>query len=302
MDLYKLKTFRTVATLLNFNQAAKTLNCAQSTISAQIKSLEDEIGVLLFKRIKKKVILTKAGEKLLDHSYKLLSFEEEALADIKGEKKDPSGIIRLLVSEVIASSYFPIILPRFLAKYPTTHFDISNCSANTLENELQIGSVDLAFMISESINVSTLKCETILTDQLVMVTHPEHPLAAMKKIDIRHLHHQTVFLPRTGCGYGLPFRQLLDVNIAKPLSIIDFTSVTAVKKCVQQGAGISILPRNSIKKELQKNQLVELDWISQLKTSVLMVWHKDKRISNLLHAFMDMTRELKINNPPVNFP
>jgi DNA-binding transcriptional LysR family regulator len=68
MDLYKLKTFRTVAILLNFNQAAKTLNCAQSTISAQIKSLEDEIGELLFKRIKKMVVLTDAGEKMLDYT------------------------------------------------------------------------------------------------------------------------------------------------------------------------------------------------------------------------------------------
>ena len=68
MDLYKLKTFRTVAAFLNFNRAAKSMNCAQSTISVQIKSLEDELGILLFKRTKKRVALTDAGEKMLGYA------------------------------------------------------------------------------------------------------------------------------------------------------------------------------------------------------------------------------------------
>ena len=109
MDLYKLKTFRTVGVFLNFNKAAKVLNCAQSTISSQIKSLEEEIGELLFKRIKKKVLLTEAGEKMLFYANKLLSLEEEALADISS-KKNPTGTIRLMVPESIAANYFPNLI------------------------------------------------------------------------------------------------------------------------------------------------------------------------------------------------
>ena len=66
MDLYKLKTFRTVGVFLNFNKAADVLNCAQSTISAQIKSLEEEIGELLFKRIKKEGRINRGWRKVLD--------------------------------------------------------------------------------------------------------------------------------------------------------------------------------------------------------------------------------------------
>jgi DNA-binding transcriptional LysR family regulator len=292
MDLYKLKTFRTVAILLNFNQAAKTLNCAQSTISAQIKSLEDEIGELLFKRIKKMVVLTDAGEKMLDYTYKLLSIEEEALADITG-KRVPAGSIRLMVSEVIASCYFPSIISEFITKYPTINFDISNCSANSLEHELQIGSVDIAFLISESINSSNLVSEIILKEELIIVSSPDHPLAGIKQVDISNLQSQTIFLPKAGCGYGLSFRQLLDANIAKPLSIIEFTSIEAIKNCVMKGIGLTILPKNSVRKELHKNRLTEIDWISDFETSVLMVWHKDKRISEALRAFMEIIRRLK---------
>lgn len=294
MDLHKLKTFRTVATLLNFNQAAKTLNCAQSTISAQIKSLEDELGQLLFKRIKKMVILTDAGEKMLDYTYKLLSIEEEALADVTG-KKEPVGTLRLMVPETIVSSYFPSVIEEFIRIYPTIDFDISNCASNSLEHELQIGSVDIAFIISESINSSSLKSEIVLKERLIIVSSPDHPFAEMKQINIGDLQSETIFLPKAACGYGLSFRQLLDANIAKPLSILEFTSIETIKKCVIKGLGLTILPKNSVQKEIQKNRLIKLDWKSDVETSVLMIWHKDKRISDTLHAFMEIIRKLKTN-------
>jgi len=75
-----------VAAFLNFNQAARYLNCAQSTVSNQIKSLEDEMGNLFFKRTGKKVQLTPARKKMIVYANKLLSREQEAIADITGRK------------------------------------------------------------------------------------------------------------------------------------------------------------------------------------------------------------------------
>jgi len=71
----------------------------------------------------------------------------------------------------------------------------------------------------------------------------------------------------------LSFRQLLDANIAKSLSILELTSIEAIKKCVIKGLGLTILPKNSVQKELHNNRLVELGWSNDLETSVLMVWH-----------------------------
>ena len=292
VDLHKLKTFRTVATFLNFNQAARTLNYAQSTISAQIKSLEDEIGVLLFKRIKKKVVLTDAGEKMLDYAQTLLSIEKEALADLAG-KKEPVGTIRLRVPEAIAATYFPFVIKEFLTLYPTINFDISNCSAGSLENELQIEAVDLAFIVSESINASSLNCEIVLTEKLVIVSSPDHALADLNFVDAGSLQSQTIFLPKAGCGYGLSFRQMLNTNIAKPASIIEFTSIETIKKCVMQGTGLTILPQKSVQNEIDNNRLIPLNWVSDLQTSIVMVWHKDKKISQVQHDFMQLIRKLQ---------
>ena len=278
MDLYKLKTFRTVGVFLNFNKAAKVLNCAQSTISAQIKSLEEEIGELLFKRIKKKVVLTEAGEKMLFYANKLLSIEEEALADISS-RKNPSGTIRLMVPESLAANYFPYLIQEFLISYPTINFEISNCSQSGLEIELRSESVDLAFLFSESADFLNLNSEKIFREKLVVISSQKNPLADKKIVDVTDLHSQTLFLPKAGCGYGLLLRQLLNTDITKPSSIIEFTSVEAIKKCVMNGTGIAVLPVKSIQKEIHNKQIVELNWMSDLEVWVVMLWHKDRRIS-----------------------
>jgi DNA-binding transcriptional LysR family regulator len=66
-------------------------------------------------------------------------------------------------------------------------------------------------------------------------------------------------LPKAGCGYGLLFRQLVNTDITKPSSIIEFTSIEAIKKCVINGIGIAVLPAKSIQKEIRKEQIVELN-------------------------------------------
>jgi len=118
-------------------------------------------------------------------------------------------------------------------------------------------------------------------------------LADKKIVDATDLHSQTVFLPKAGCGDGLLFRQLVNTNITKPSSIIEFTSIEAIKKCAMSGTGIAVLPVNSIQNEIHNGQLVELNWIRDLETPVVMIWHKDRRISEVLQNFMELIRKLK---------
>jgi DNA-binding transcriptional LysR family regulator len=268
------------------------MNFAQSTISAQIRSLEEEIGELLFKRIKKRVVLTEAGEKMLFYANKLLSIEEEALADISSKKNHP-GTIRLMVPESIAANYFPALIQEFSITYPAINFDISNCSQSGLEIELRSESVDLAFLFSESADFLNLNSEIIFREKLVVISSPKNPLATKKKIDATDLHSQTLFLPKAGCGYGLLLRQLVNTDIAKPSSIIEFTSIEAIKNCILNGTGIAILPAKSIQQEIHNKQFVELNWMSNLEIPVVMLWHKDRRISEALRTFMDLIRKLK---------
>lgn len=291
MDLHKLKTFKTVAAFLNFNQAAHYLNCAQSTVSSQIKSLEEEIGELLFRRAGKRIQLTTAGEKMVGYANKLLAIEKEAIADITGTKAPP-GTVSLRGPEAIIDGYFPTLIQAILVQHPTVQFDISNCLESNIENELQIENVDLAFIFSDYISSANLITEKIFTEQLILTALPTHPLAGKNRVDASDLYGETLIFLKTGCGYGLPFRQLLNTHIVNPVSIIEMTSVEAIKKCVKNGMGLTILPEISVRKEIQNKELVALNWIKDLATPILMVWHKDKRVSEVLGSFMQLARQL----------
>jgi len=160
MDLQKLKTFRTAATLLNFNRAAEVLNYAQSTISAQIKALETEVGVSLFARRGKKVLLTDAGAKMVVYADKLLAMEDEALADVTG-RRESAGVLALRAPQTISTYYLPQVLAQFQRRFPQIRLDVSSCAFYGLERELQIGTVDLAFLLAESVQAANLEAELL---------------------------------------------------------------------------------------------------------------------------------------------
>jgi DNA-binding transcriptional LysR family regulator len=197
-----------------------------------------------------------------------------------------------MVPESLAANYFPNLIQEFLIFYPTINFEISNCSQNDLEVELRSESVDLAFLFSESADFLNLNSEIIFREKLAVISNPENHLVAKKKVDVAALHSQTLFLRKAGCGYGLLLRQLVNTDIAKPSSIIEFTSIEAIKKCVLNGTGIAVLPEKSIQKEIKSGEVVELNFIGHLETSVVMVWHKERRISEVLQKFMQLSRNL----------
>lgn len=289
MDLCKLKTFRMAAVLLNFNKAAEALSLAQSTVSAQVKSLEDELGEFLFKRIQKKVMLTEAGETMLFYANKMLAIEEEARVSI-ANRQNPAGTIRLLVPEAVSSNHLHQVIRVFLHSNPRVSFDISNCSQSGLENELRTESVDLAFVFTHHIDSINLHSEVVLTENFTVVrgreyTHPKH-----LKADISILDGKTILLPKAGCGHGLLLRQMLNLDIAKPASVIESTSIESIKRYLLNNECIAVLPRSSIQNEISNQQIVELNWTSRLDIEVVMVWHKNRTIASPLADFMSLIR------------
>lgn len=292
MDLGKLKTFRMAAVLLNFNKAAEVLNIAQSTVSTQIRSLEDELGELLFKRVHKKIMLTEAGEAMLFYADKMLNLEKEARDNISN-KACPTGTLRLLAPEAIAANYLTPLIKNLLISHPKVNFDISNCSLSGLENELRTESIDLAFIFSSHIDSACLKSEVIMQVEFSMVTKTDSKLAKKKRLDVSDLNEKILLLPKAGCGHGLMIKQMLGLDIATPSSIMEFTSIEAIKQYVLANDSIAILPKVSIQNEMLQQKLIELAWMNELTMDLIMVWLKQRTIFPLLNDFMILGRQMK---------
>jgi len=289
MDLQRLQTFRTVATLMNFNQAAEVLHYSQSTVSAQIKTLENEIGILLFKRIGKSVRLTEAGAKMLVYADKILAIKEEAVAEVTGRNM-VTGLLTLRMPQTVATHYLPHILCDYQPRFPGVRLDITSCALHTLEHELRIGIVDLAFLFADTIGAKNLECELLRVEPLAIVTHPSHPLATKKSVDFKDLEGQVLLLPKSDCGYRMGFEQELATEKVTPATLIEMNSIEAIKQTIIAGIGVTIIPEIAIRSDVAKGKIVKVCWKDDLETGVLMIHYKDKWRSPAVEAFMNTMR------------
>ncbi len=291
MELRYLKTFQKVATLASFSRAAENLHFAQSTVSAHIKSLEDELGIPLFDRLGRQIILTSAGELLLNQSKRLLAIEEETLAEITS-LSDPKGSLTLRVPQTISTCFLPPVLANFQNEFPNVRIEIIGCTFN-VERELKAGTIDLAFLLADPLDGDNLHIESLGTEPLLLVTNPLNRLAKKGSINLKDINGQTLLLSKTDCSYRKGFEKLLDEKRVNPASIMEFNSIEAVKQSVIAGAGITILPRIFVNDDIKSGRLAVLKEDSvPHETSLLMIWHKDKWISPILKAFIESARDI----------
>ncbi|MHC1743252.1 MAG: LysR family transcriptional regulator [Syntrophobacteraceae bacterium] len=290
MELRQLKTFVTVAQHLNFNRAAQTLNYAQSTISTQIRLLEEEFGKPLFDRLGKTIVLTEAGQVLLRYAGKMLDIEQETRTQVAGHE-ETQGSITIRAPQSISTYLLPPVIKAFMARFPRVGLDISSC-AQTVQQELRSGIIDLAFLLADSIHERDLIADALRFEELVLVAGPDHPLTGLSSVAVRDLADHSVLLPKQDCSYKMLFEQMLAEEQAAPASKMEFNSVETIKQCVQQGVGVALLPAMAIRREIAERNLVRLPWAERdLETAVLMIRHKDKWISPVLSVFMDLVKE-----------
>jgi DNA-binding transcriptional LysR family regulator len=196
MEIRQLKTFVAVADLLSFTKASQKLYLAQSSVSAQVKALEEELDVKLFDRIGRRILLTDAGRKLYAYARRMEEMTREIRSEFSSDQY-VQGALTLRVPETLASVYMPAVIERFHKKHPKVRLQLINCSDERLREELNSGRIDLAFLLTDSIHWKAVNVKHLRTEKLVFVAGPAHPLSRQKKIALASLAGQTLLLPRT---------------------------------------------------------------------------------------------------------
>jgi len=292
VEIRQLKSFRTVANFLSFNKAAVKLNYAQSSISAQIQALEEDLGVQLFDRLGKRIQLTETGTLLLQYANKILDLVDETQSTLTGDL-EPLGSLTVRIPESFGVHRLPAVLKAFHAKFPNVELNFITCALEGLAKDLRKGVTDLAFLLAEGISAPDLEVETLGFESVVLVAGPDHPLSAKRSVHTRDLARQTILLSRVDCSYRKPFEQILKHEEVDKFNKVEFNSVEVIKHSVMAGFGISILPEIAVAEEVRQRKLVILPWSEgAIEVAVLMIWFRDRWISPTLRAFMDVTRKL----------
>lgn len=290
MNLQHLETFRIVAQELSFIRASQILNFAQSSISAHIQSLENELGVRLFDRRGKHVSLTDAGTRLLTYAQKILNLTHVAKAQVVGEHKS-TGTLKVGIFESLSNYRLLPVIKRFNRMYPNVELKLISIDVNNINQALN-QDVDISLIIEMSVQFESLIVKPLVGENIILLAHPEHRLTNREYLQKTELINETLLLTEPGCKYRQLFERSLHMDGGVTLRKMEFNSVEAIKKSVIHNLGIAVLPEMSVLQEINVGRLVRLNWeITNEQMFSQLIWHKDKWISPVIQSFIDITYE-----------
>ena len=288
MTINQLHTFMEIAELGSFTAAANTLGYAQSTVTMQIKQLEEELDVILFERLGKSVVLTTAGEKLLVHAEKMQQLEREILADVPATQ-EPGGILKLGVSESLCYKRFPHVLLEYKKKYPKVDIRLSFVTHDTFPDLLKKGSLDLVYTLNPLIERDDLVTLLKETETLGFYASPGHPLARKKRITEEDLADVPLLLT----GHNCNFRKLLLADLEKcgivPQVALETSSKEILKQFAINELGVAFIPDMATEAEVQAKALKKLNWKGNpFPIYSQLIIHKDKHISKAIRGLTEI--------------
>ncbi len=290
MDLHKLRTFSVVAVEGNITRAARRLSTSQPAVSKQLAELEDAVGTALFHRLPRGVRLTEAGQILHRHAARIFAAESAAEAELAELSGLTRGRLSIGASTTIGSYLIPHVFSAFHREYPqvTLELEIANTSviqAMVLDDRLDLGLTE-GFVAREQ-----LAAEVIHYDEMVAIAAPGHPLLARQGVRAREL----VSVPFISRERGSGTRDVIEAALAalgvalEPVMALGSTE--AIKNVVAGGAGVAVVSRLAVERELAAGQLVAIEVRDlSIRRALHMVRLGGKRESPAVEAFIRMLR------------
>ncbi|MDQ0590006.1 LysR family transcriptional regulator [Variovorax paradoxus] len=250
MEVADLATFAAVARCEGITRAAKELHTVQSNVTNRIKALEDEVGVQLFERHSRGVVLTSAGQRLLPYAARAAALLQEATA-ITREDGEAKGTLTIGTMETTVAVRLPPILAAFGAQCPAVQLVVKTGPTADLLEKVLASDVDAAF-VAGPVDHPELKVERAFEEELVLVTSRRWPDLSALRNDPSPI---TALLFRTGCSYRQRLEQLL-AQIGKPsFKRLEFGSLDGILGCVAADVGISLLPKQVVDRYPSQSEL-----------------------------------------------
>ncbi len=290
MTLTQLETFMEIAISKSFTVAANKLGYAQSTVTTQIKQLEDELGTQIFERLGKTVVLTPAGEKLLTYAQKILQLEREIHLEVS-QTDEPCGEFKIGISESLCYNRLPGILMDYKERFPKVDIRLSFVLHDTFPTMLKKGEVDLVYTLNPCINDDGLTKLYEKKESLGFYVSPSHPLAD-KKINEKDLDGVPLFLTAQNCSFRkMLFDDLADYGIT-PNIALSISSKEILKQFAINGLGIAFIPDMTAAEEVKNGTLKKLEWTgNEFRIYSQIFIHKDKKMNKAIEGFLEALGE-----------
>ena len=297
MDIRNVKTFVMVAEFKSFTKAAENLNYVQSTVTAQIKQLEKELGYTLFDRIGKKISLTVMGESFLKIAYELLQISERA-ENLNASSPDIKGVLRIGVSESLLISVFKDVIPEFKSRFKNIDLRIRSGHTVELLEQLKHNNLDLIYVSKSKNSDPDLKCYYARKESSVFVSATDYEKISGKSIAEENIFkHNFIVTEREGMYYSTLSKLAAEKNTTVN-DWIEVDNVIVIMELVKKGLGIGFLPEYLVYDEIKAGNLKEIkvDEISEAYYSQI-ICHKDRWVTPFM---LELINILKTTRPENN--
>ena len=245
MELRQIKYFLKAKELLNFTEAAKVLNISQSTLSQQIKQLENELNVPLFNRIGKRIILTEAGEMFSEYALQSLNKANEGLLLLKDLNNINTGKITIGVIYSMRILFAKALI-QFAKLYPNIKVQVVFGTTKDLLEKLNTHHFDFILNFHEGVEHPHLKYQTLLNSRMVLVTAKKSSLANKSSISLNEVAELPLALPFSGYSTIQFFVDAFNQKNLKPNICMEINDIPTLFEIVKTGHWHTILSDTSV--------------------------------------------------------
>jgi len=291
-----MKTFKTIVDLGSFTKAAEELQYAQSTITAHIQSIEEDLGVPLFNRVGKKFILTEVAQELYSYVVDILNSYSK-IKNISVNSDDIKGNLRIGASETLTIYRLGPVLSEYREKYPNVSLSLINDNCIKMREKLCLGEIDLAIVLEPKVRDEKLSVKKLCEEEIVFIGPLQGKIKTLSKDFKNIIEKETVILTEKDCSLRRFFEGYLKENNITCKNILELSNMEAIKQCVISGLGISFLPNISV------NNLIEQSKIDRISSEEIiflaqLAYLKNKWLSPAEEKFIDLLQKYFINKNP----
>jgi DNA-binding transcriptional LysR family regulator len=287
VQIESLKVYCDLAETESFTKSAQINGVTQSAVSQQISSLERHFKSILIERSKKKFRLTREGQMLYDYSKRILNQYEELQSHLQELKDIVSGTIRVSTIYSIGLHDLPPYLKKFLKTYPTVNVHVEYRRVNQVYEDVLGNVVDVG-LVAYPGKDARIEVVPLRKDQLVLICHPQHPLAKNKAVRLAQIHG----LKFVAFEPDIPTRKAIDKVLREAAvevqTVMEFDNIETVKRAVEIDAGISIVPQTTVAQEVSKHTLAQVTITDEVELyrPLAAIFKKGKVLSPALKQFL----------------
>jgi DNA-binding transcriptional LysR family regulator len=290
MDINQLEVFLAVAQEKSFSRAAEALHRTQPAVSQAIRRLETELGEALFDRSSKDGTMTAAGRVLFDFAQQMMNLRHHAHSAIRELRDLHRGKLSLGANEYTVMCLLPLI-PIFRARHPHIKIEVKRSLASRIPGEILGRDVEIG-VVSFKPSDPAIKSVAVVTDELALVVPPDHPLAAKKVVSVRDLGAESFIAHNVPS----PYREKVVKTFEKqrtPLNIsMEMPTLEAIKRLVETGMGVALIPRLAAQAEISRKQLVGVSVREmRFERKLHLIYRKGATLSHAAKAFLRVARD-----------